>query len=78
VIKVFPQLSSLLIDEVIEDGLRLVVRARTPSVSVACPECDRLSERVHGYHVRRLADLPAQAVASSLSCGSTHGSRTDP
>jgi transposase len=26
---------------------------------VACPECDRPSERVHGYHVRRLADLPA-------------------
>jgi transposase len=59
VIKVLlPQLSSLLIDEVVEDGARLIVRARTPSVAVACPQCDRPSQRVHGYHVRRLADLP--------------------
>jgi transposase len=28
-------------------------------VAVACPQCDRPSQRVHGYHVRRLADLPA-------------------
>ncbi|MFD0746608.1 ISL3 family transposase [Phytohabitans flavus] len=39
--------------------MTVVVRARTPSVAVACPQCSRPSRRVHGYHVRRLADLPA-------------------
>jgi transposase len=54
-----PQLSSLLIDEVVEQGSVLLVRARTPTVAVACPRCDQPAERVHAYHVRRLADLPA-------------------
>jgi transposase len=54
-----PQLSSLLIDEVVEQGSTLLVRARTPAVAVACPQCDQPAERVHAYHVRRLADLPA-------------------
>jgi transposase len=53
------QLVAKLIDEVIEDGSGLVVRARTPSGAVACPGRGRPSERVHGYHVLRLADLPA-------------------
>ncbi|WUJ22448.1 ISL3 family transposase [Micromonospora sp. NBC_00389] len=54
----FPQLSSLVIDEVVEQGLVLRVRARTPGTVVACPQCGQPSERVHAYHQRRLADLP--------------------
>ncbi|HEX5598788.1 MAG TPA: ISL3 family transposase [Micromonosporaceae bacterium] len=55
----FPQLSSLHIDEVVEHGSVLLVRARTPAVAVACPRCDQPAGRVHAYHVRRLTDLPA-------------------
>ncbi|WP_426513166.1 ISL3 family transposase [Dactylosporangium sp. McL0621] len=54
-----PQLSSLLIDEVVEQGSTLLVRVRTPAVAVACPQCAQPTERLHAYHVRRLADLPA-------------------
>jgi hypothetical protein len=60
VIKVLlPQLSSLLIDEVAEEGPSLLVRARTAARPAACPRCDQPAQRVHAYHRRRLADLPA-------------------
>jgi hypothetical protein len=55
----FPQLSCLLIDEVVEHGTVLLVRARTPVVAVACPQCGQPTARVHAYHRRRLTDLPA-------------------
>ncbi|WP_229715611.1 transposase family protein [Mangrovihabitans endophyticus] len=32
--------------------------ARTSLVAAACPDCGQLSDRVHAYHQRRLADLP--------------------
>jgi hypothetical protein len=54
----FTQLSSLVIDEVVDQGLVLRVRARTPGTVVACPQCGEPTERVHGYHQRRSADLP--------------------
>jgi transposase len=54
----FPQLSSLVIDEVVDQGPILRVRARTPATVVACPQCGQAAERVHAYHRRRLADLP--------------------
>lgn len=34
------------------------VLAQAPAAAAACPECGQLSERVHAYHDRRLADLP--------------------
>jgi transposase len=55
---VFPELSSLVIDEVVDQGLVVRVRARTPAVAVVCPQCGQPTERVHAYHQRRLADLP--------------------
>ncbi|WP_426636017.1 transposase family protein [Planosporangium sp. 12N6] len=55
---VFPQLSAMLIDEVVEQGQGLRVRARTPPAAVACPQCGQPSTRVHAYHLRCLADLP--------------------
>ncbi|MGC5022700.1 transposase family protein [Micromonospora sp. DT47] len=42
----------------VEQGLVLRVRARTPGTVVACPQCSQPTERVHAYHQRRLADLP--------------------
>ncbi|MGW2767936.1 transposase family protein [Streptomyces sp. NPDC001275] len=32
--------------------------ARTRTGPVACPRCGHPTVRVHGYHRRRLADLP--------------------
>jgi len=55
----FPQLSSVLIDEVIEQGSVLLIHARTQSTVVASPHCGQPAERVHAYHLRRLADVPA-------------------
>lgn len=56
----FPQLSSLVIDEVVDRAavVRVRVRGRTPATVVAYPQCGQPAERVHAYHERRLADLP--------------------
>ena len=54
----FPQLSSLVIDEIEDQGRVLRVRARTSTTAVSCPQCERPAERVHAYHQRRLMDLP--------------------
>ncbi|WP_030443660.1 ISL3 family transposase [Actinoplanes subtropicus] len=55
---VFPGLSALVIDQVLDLGNLVRVMARTPPGGAACPECGQLSERVHAYHQRQLADLP--------------------
>lgn len=56
------------------------VIARTSMVAAACPDCGQLSERVHAYHQRQLADLPVggravvvqlrvrRLVCAALSC----------
>lgn len=44
---VFSGISPLVIEDVVDEGERVVVRARTPG-----------SGRVHGYHWRTVADLP--------------------
>jgi transposase len=56
-------LSSLVIDEVVNDGAGLQVRARTTLSEAACPRCATTSSRVHAWHVRRLTDLPAAGRA---------------
>ncbi|MFD7342300.1 ISL3 family transposase [Streptomyces violascens] len=55
---VFSGLSPLVIEDVIDGGERIVVRARTPLDTAACPVCGASSERVHGYHWRTVADIP--------------------
>lgn len=55
----FPQLSSLVIEETADHGSVLRVPARTTVTPVGCPDCGEPAERVHAYHRRRLADLPA-------------------
>jgi transposase len=58
VVVVFGGLAPLLIDKVEDAGDRIVVRARTPLVAVACPDCGVLTARVHGLHERTVGDVP--------------------
>ncbi|MDJ0466761.1 ISL3 family transposase [Streptomyces sp. H27-C3] len=55
---VFSGISPLVIEDVVDEGERGVVRARTPSESALCPVCGAPSGRVHGYHWRTVADVP--------------------
>jgi transposase len=56
---VFSGLSSLVIDDVLDQDDMIVVRARTAGGPVPCPGCGGLTGHVHGYFVRTLADVPA-------------------
>ncbi|WP_420874180.1 ISL3 family transposase [Nocardia gipuzkoensis] len=56
---VFSGLSALVVDEVVEEGWRLVVRARTAPGPAVCSRCGEESEKVHSYHHRTVADLPS-------------------
>lgn len=40
-----------------DEGERIVVRARTPKEPVPCPGCGAPSGRVHGFHLRTVADV---------------------
>ncbi len=55
---VFSGLSPLVVEDVVDEGREVVVWARTPDDPAACPGCGARSTRVHGYHWRRLADVP--------------------
>ncbi|WSI75125.1 ISL3 family transposase [Streptomyces sp. NBC_01335] len=54
----FSGLSALVIEDVVDDGQVVRVLARTRDVPVPCPVCGVPTEKVHGYHVRTLADVP--------------------
>ncbi|BCJ64825.1 hypothetical protein GCM10009779_66080 [Polymorphospora rubra] len=41
-----------------DEGERIVVRARTPRGAAVCPLCGASLGRVHGLHLRALADVP--------------------
>lgn len=58
---VFSGLLPLVIDDVTDEGQRILVWARTPEGPVACPGCAAVTSRVHGYHQRTLADVPVDA-----------------
>ncbi|MEU9015812.1 ISL3 family transposase [Streptomyces sp. NPDC048479] len=55
---VFSGLSPLVIEDVVDEDERIVVRARTPQDTAACPVCGASSGRVHGYHWRTVTDVP--------------------
>jgi len=55
----FSGLSALVIEDIEDTGEMIVVRARTRGGVVACPGCGAETGRVHGYHVRTAADVPA-------------------
>ncbi|GAA2912099.1 hypothetical protein Acy02nite_90060 [Actinoplanes cyaneus] len=58
---VFAGLSPLVIEDVVDQGELILIQARTPSSAVACPGCRALTQRVHGYHERVVADVPVDA-----------------
>ncbi len=55
----FSGLSALVIEDVEDVGDMIVVRARTRDEPAACPGCGEETSRVHGYHERTAADVPA-------------------
>jgi transposase len=48
----------LVVEDVADEGERIVVRARTPQKAAICPVCGVSTGRVHGYHGRTVADVP--------------------
>ncbi|MGW6404487.1 arsenate reductase/protein-tyrosine-phosphatase family protein [Streptomyces sp. NPDC055134] len=52
---VFSGLSPLVIEDVADEGERIVVRARTPQGTAVCPVGGASSGRVHGSHLRTVA-----------------------
>ena len=55
---VFSGLSPLVVEDVVDEGERIVVRARTPRDTAVCPVCGASSGRMHSYHLRTVADVP--------------------
>lgn len=55
---VFSGLSALVIDDVADDGEVIRVLARTRDAPFPCPMCGVPTGKVHGYHVRTVADVP--------------------
>ncbi len=55
---VFSGLSPLVMEDMADEGERIVVRARTPLDTAVCQVCGASSGRVHGYHWRTVADVP--------------------
>ncbi|MEU5324346.1 transposase family protein, partial [Streptomyces sp. NPDC021056] len=47
----------MVIEDVTDEGERISVRARTPEGPVPCPGCGAPSGRVHGFHLRTVADV---------------------
>ena len=56
---VFSGLSALVIEDAGDDDGAICVQARTRDEAVACPRCGTATVRVHGYHERTAADVPA-------------------
>ncbi|RPK44115.1 hypothetical protein EES37_16730 [Streptomyces sp. ADI91-18] len=56
--KVFSGLSALVVEDVTDDGDKVMVTARTRDVAVPCPVCRTPAARVHGYHRRTVRDVP--------------------
>jgi transposase len=54
-------LSPLVIEDVVDEGERIRVRARTPVGPIRCPECAAEAAQVHSYHERTVADVPVDA-----------------
>jgi transposase len=51
----------LVIEEVVDQSERVLVRARTEEAPMSCPDCGAISERVHAWHERTVADVPLNA-----------------
>src|SRR5512134_2732546 len=72
----------LSIDHVEIGGTEIVAVARSQAAAVSCPDCGRVSTRIHSRYRRCLADLPAHGrhvrillTARRFRCGSVRCSR---
>lgn len=54
----FSGLSALVVEDVVDEGEVIRLSARTREEAVPCPMCGTPTARVHGFHVRTVADLP--------------------
>ncbi|MEU1600477.1 ISL3 family transposase [Streptomyces sp. NPDC005708] len=54
----FSGLGPLTVEDVVDEDERIWVRARTSEGPTACPGCGAETTRVHGYHLRTVADVP--------------------
>ncbi|MFD9575947.1 ISL3 family transposase [Streptomyces sp. NPDC059982] len=78
---VFSGISPLIVEDVVDEGGRVVVRALAPKEPAPCPVCGVVSGQVHGYHWRTVTDVPVdgrrvvlQVRVRRLVCP-THGCR---
>ncbi|WSN72131.1 hypothetical protein OG467_06720 [Streptomyces sp. NBC_01361] len=53
-------------EDVVDGGERIVVRARTPQDTDLCPVRGASSGRVHGHYWRTVADVPVDTVLQQL------------
>ena len=58
---VFAGLAPLVVEDVIDEGDVIVVRARTPAAAVPCPDCGAVTARVHVFHQRVVGDVLVDA-----------------
>ncbi|WP_262391622.1 ISL3 family transposase, partial [Nocardiopsis sp. CNR-923] len=63
---VFSGLLPLIIEEVLDEGTQIRLRARTPDRPAHCPLCEAPSAKVHAYHQRTLTDTPVDAREVSV------------
>ncbi|GAB3275306.1 ISL3-like element IS469 family transposase [Actinocorallia lasiicapitis] len=55
---VFSGLSALVIEDVVDEGKRIRVAARTRDDPVPCPACGALTSQMHGWCARTVTDVP--------------------
>lgn len=72
----FPHLTGLVLEEIVDRGGCVLVRARTNGGPASCPGCGVSSMRLHGHYRRLLQDLPAggrqvliAVTVRRLACG---------
>jgi hypothetical protein len=54
----FSGLSPLVVEDVVDEDSRILMRARTPDSLASCPACGAESDKVHGYHEQTVTDVP--------------------
>jgi len=61
-----PDPAVVILEELVADsaGITVIVRTRRPAA--CCPECGRLTRRVHSHYTRRLRDLPWQGLGVTV------------
>ncbi|MDF5757322.1 ISL3 family transposase [Spongiactinospora sp. TRM90649] len=58
----FPHLAAVEIEQIDRQDGQIRAEARTRGDPVCCPSCGTATGKVHGYHLRRLADRPVNGL----------------